>query len=130
MLEEARSPVLSLLMGDALLRRGEVDPAVDVLREAAAAWPTDDRLRQRLGLAYLAAGRTGDALPLLSAYADAHPGDADTLFAVLRLLYETRAASGAERERFLRYARAYVAAAGPQQALVAHWMKAASGAKP
>ncbi len=130
MLEEARSPVLSLLMGDALLRRGEVDSAVDVLREAAAAWPTDDRLRQRLGLAYLAAGRTGDALPLLSAYADTHPGDADTLFAIVRLLYETRAAPGADRERFLRYARAYVAAAGPQQALVAHWMKAAFGAKP
>jgi len=130
MLEEARSPVLSLLMGDALLRRGEVDSAVDVLREAAAAWPTDDRLRQRLGLAYLAGGRAGDALPLLSAYADAHPDDADTLFAIVRLLYETRAASGADRERFLRYARAYVATAGPQQALVAHWMKAAFGAKP
>jgi hypothetical protein len=130
MIEEARSPVLSLLMGDALLRRGEVDSAVDVLREAAAAWPTDDRLRQRLGLAYLAGGRTGEALPLLSAYADAHPGDADTLFAIVRLLYETRAAPGADRERFLRYARAYVAAAGPQQALVAHWMKAVESAKP
>jgi VWFA-related protein len=130
MIEEARSPVLSLLMADALLRRGEVDSAVDVLREAAAAWPTDDRLRQRLGLAYLANGRTGEALPLLSAYADAHPGDADTLFAIVRLLYETRATPGADRERFLRYARAYVAAGGPQQALVAHWMKAAFSAKP
>jgi predicted Zn-dependent protease len=123
---EAHSPVLSLLLGDALLRRGEVDAAVDVLREAAAAWPADERLRQRLGLAYVAGGRPADALPLLTAYADAHPGDAGTLFTIVRLLYETHA-PGADRERFLRYARAYVGAAGPQQALVAQWIKAVEG---
>ena len=130
MLEEARSPVLSLLLGDALLRRGEVDSAVDILKEAHASWPTEERFRQRLGLAYLAGGRTSEALPLLTAYADAHPSDTDTLFAIVRLLYEARGAPGADRERFLRYARAYVAATGPQQALVAQWIKAAESAKP
>jgi predicted Zn-dependent protease len=130
MIEDARSPVLSLLMGDALLRRGEVDSAVDLLKEAAASWPEDERFCHRLGLAYLAGGRTAEAMPLLSAYADAHPSDADTLYAVVRLLYETRSAPGADRERFLRYARAYVAAAGPQQALVTQWMKAVEAAKP
>jgi predicted Zn-dependent protease len=128
MLEDARSPVISLLMADALLRRGEVDSAVDLLKEATSSWPEDERFRQRLGLAYLAGGRTAEALPLLSAYADAHPADADTLFAVVRLLYETRNAPGADRERFLRHARAYVRAAGPQQALVAQWIKAVEGA--
>jgi VWFA-related protein len=128
MLEDARSPVLSLLMADALLRRGEVDSAVDLLKEAASSWPDDERFRQRLGLAYLAGGRTAEAMPLLSAYADAHPADADTLFALVRVLYETRGAPGADRERFLRYARAYVAAAGPQQALVAQWIKAVQAA--
>jgi VWFA-related protein len=128
MLEDARSPVLSLLMGDALLRRGEVDSAVDLLKEASSSWPGDERFRQRLGLAYLAGGRSAEAMPLLAAYADAHPTDADTLFAIVRLLYETRSAPGADRERFLRYARAYVSAAGPQQALVAQWIKAVEGA--
>jgi VWFA-related protein len=128
MLEDASSPVLSLLLADALLRRGEVDAAVDLLKEAVSSWPEDERFRQRLGLAYLAGGRTAEAMPLLSAHADAHPGDADTLFAVVRLLYETRGTPGADRERFLRYARAYVAAAGPQQALVAQWIKAVEGA--
>jgi VWFA-related protein len=128
MLEDARSPVLSLLMGDALLRRGEVDAAVDLLKEAAASWPEDARFRQRLGLAYLAGGRTAEAIPLLTAYADAHPADADTLFAIVRLLYETRSAPGADRAGFLRYARTYVAGAGPQQALVAQWIKAVEAA--
>jgi tetratricopeptide (TPR) repeat protein len=128
MLEDARSPVLSLLMGDALLRRGEIDSAIDLLKEANSAWPTDERFRQRLGLAYLASGRTTEALPLLTAYADAHSADTDTLFAVVRLLYETRAAPGADRARFLRYARAYVAAAGPQQALVGQWIKSVESA--
>jgi VWFA-related protein len=124
MLEDARSPVLSLLLGDALLRQGEVDSAVDVLREAAAAWPTDDRFPQRLGVAYGLAGRSEDALPLLSAHLDRHPEDIDTLFATVRLLYEGQAGAGGDRERLLRYARAYVAAAGPHQALVATWIKA------
>ena len=128
MLEDARSPILSLLLADALLRRGEVDSAVDLLKEAASSWPQDERFRQRLGLAYLAGGRTAEALPLLSAYADAHPADADTLFAIVRLLYETRGAPGADRDRFLRHARAYVRAAGPQQALVGQWIKAVESA--
>jgi VWFA-related protein len=123
-LEDAGSPLVSLLLGDALLRRGQTDTAVDLLREAAAAWPEDDRFRQRLGLAYAASGRAGEGLPLLSAYAEAHPGDTDTLFALVRLLYEAHAAGGGDRERLLRHARAYVAAAGPQQALVAQWIKA------
>ena len=130
MLEEARSPVLSLMMADALLRRGEVDSAIDVLKEASSAWPTDERFRQRLGLAYLAGGRTTEALPLLTAYADAHPADTDTLFAIVRLLYETHSAPGSDRARFLHYARSYVSASGPQQALVAQWIKALEGAKP
>jgi VWFA-related protein len=128
MLDDARSPVLSLLMADALLRRGEVDSAVDLLKESAASWPAEERFRQRLGLAYLAGGRTAEAMPLLAAYADAHPADADTLFAIVRLLYEARSTPGADRERFLRYARAYVSAAGPQQALVAQWIKAVEAA--
>jgi hypothetical protein len=124
MLEEAHSPVLSLLLADALLRQGEVEGAVDVLREAAAAWPGDDRFRQRLGVAYGLSGRTQDALPLLSAHLERHPEDTDTLFATLRLLYEGLAGGAGDRESFLRYARAYVAAAGPRQALVAMWIKA------
>src|SRR5207253_5348502 len=73
LLEDARSPVLSLLLGDTLLRQGEIDPAVDVLREAAAAWPDDDRFRQRLGLAYALGDRPAEALPLLVAHVDKHP---------------------------------------------------------
>ena len=129
MLEEARSPVLSLLLAEALIRSGDLEAAVDVLREAAAAWPADDRFRQRLGLAYGLGGRAAEALPLLAAHVESHPGDTDTLFATVRLLYEGDPAQGAERERFLRYARAYVTAAGPQQALVAQWIKAVETGK-
>jgi hypothetical protein len=46
----------------------------------------------------------------------------------VRLLYETRSAPGADRAGFLRYARTYVAGAGPQQALVAQWIKAVEAA--
>ncbi|HEV7499450.1 MAG TPA: tetratricopeptide repeat protein, partial [Vicinamibacteria bacterium] len=123
LLEDAHSPALSLLFADALLRTGEVDGAIDALREAAAAWPADDRFRNRLGLAYAASGRRAEAMPLLAAYVEAHPADVEASFAVLRLLYEAHPA-GEERDQFLRYARAYVAAAGPRQALVAQWIKA------
>jgi VWFA-related protein len=124
LLQESRSPVVSLLLADALLRRGDPDSALDILREGAAAWPSDDRFEQRLGLAQAATGRVADALPLLFAWAEAHPADLDTLFALVRVLYETRGAAGFDRAAFLRYARAYVRAAAPQQALVAQWLKA------
>jgi hypothetical protein len=124
MLEDAHSPVVSLLLADALLRTGEVDAAIDALREAAAAWPADERFRQRLALAYAASGRSADAMPLLSAYVEAHPADLESTFTMLRLLYETHPPAGPDRDRFLRYARAYVAANGPRLALVEQWIKA------
>ena len=67
-------------------------------------------------------------LTLLSAYVDEHPTDGETSFALVRLLYGSGAPAGADREAFLRYARAHVAAARPGQALVAEWIKAVEAA--
>jgi VWFA-related protein len=128
LLADARSPLLSLLLGDALVRRGEVDAALDVFREASATWPSDDRFRHRLGLALAAGSRPAEALPLLTTYLDKHPADVEALFATVRLMYEAVTTQGTDREPFLRYARAYLTAAGPQQALVAQWIRAVEGA--
>ncbi|HUG53899.1 MAG TPA: tetratricopeptide repeat protein, partial [Vicinamibacteria bacterium] len=129
-LADVHSPVLALLLSDALLRRGEVDAALDLLREASASWPDDDRFRPRVGLALAAAGRTEEALGPLLAHLEGRPGDLDTLLAAVQLLYEGLAGGGGggDRERFLRHARAYVAAAGPRHALVAQWIRAVEDA--
>jgi tetratricopeptide (TPR) repeat protein len=127
-LEDGRSPLLALLMSDAQLRRGEVDAAIDLLREATVSWPADERFRHRLGLAYAGGGRATEALPLLQAHLDAHPSDGDTRYMLVRLLYAGLSGPQANREQFLRHARAYAATPGPQQALVAEWIKAVEAA--
>ena len=62
-------------------------------------------------------------------YITAHPADHERIFLALRALYEARstgkpiATVEADRALFGRYADAYAAANGPQQALVAEWRK-------
>ena len=70
------------------------------------------------------AGEREEALPLLTAWVDAHPEDAEALFATLALLFEgfSREAAGAapveERQRLTRYAKAYVDGKGPNREVI------------
>ncbi len=126
---EVGSPVLYALLGDALVRTKEQEQAVAILSEGLSAFPDDVGLRRRLGMAYAMAGRGEEALPLLTAWVDAHPEDDGALFATLALLFEgfSRETAGAaaqeERQRLTRYAKAYVDGKGPNREVIERWLR-------
>ena len=94
-----------------------------------ACGPTTSRSACRLGTAQAAAGRLPEAVRTLDSYLTAHPEDHERLLIAMRAIYETRSAgktigtADEDRQRFNRYAAAYAAAGGPQQALVGQWKR-------
>jgi VWFA-related protein len=129
LITESNAPFVYTLLGDALLRMRDMDQAIDILTEARTLWPTDDEVTVRLGTALVMANKPGEALEVLDPYLAAHPADHQRLFLALRALYEARSGGRAigtieaDRATFARYADAYAAAKGPQQALVERWRK-------
>ena len=127
--ESGGSPALYGVLSDALARVGESQQAVEILDEGLGAFPQDEGLRRRLGIAYAKAGRSEDALPLLTSWVDAHPDDSGAAFAMLALLFEgfSRETAGeapaGERERLVRFARAYVDGKGPNREMIACWLR-------
>jgi VWFA-related protein len=126
---ESGSPTLYALLGDALLRVKEERQAVTILEEGLAAFPDDPGLRRRLGIAHAMAGDGAEALPLLTAWVEAHPDDTQALFATLALLFEgfSRETAGAapaeERQRLVRFAKAYVEGPGPNREVIERWLR-------
>ena len=126
---EGDAPFVYTLLGDALLRLRDVDAAIDILTEASSIWPDNDEVRLRLGTALAMGGKPAEAIKLLDPYLATHPQDHERYFVALRALYEARAAGKSigtpdeDRQRFDRYAAAYAAANGPQQALVDQWKR-------
>jgi tetratricopeptide (TPR) repeat protein len=129
LITESNAPFVYTLLGDALLRLRDMDQAIDVLTEARTLWPADDEVTIRLATALVMANKPADALKVLEPYLATHPADHERLFLALRALYEARSAGRAigtpdsDRALFVRYADAYEAAKGPQQALVGQWRK-------
>ena len=129
LITESNAPFVYTLLGDALLRMRDMDQALDVLTEARTLWPADDQVTLRLGTALVMANKPAEAIKVLEPYLAAHPTDQERLFLALRALYEARSAgrtlasADADRAMFARYADAYAAAKGPQQALVEQWRK-------
>jgi VWFA-related protein len=129
LITESSAPFVYTLLGDALLRLRDMDQALDVLTEARTLWPADDDVTVRLGTALVLANKSADAVKVLQPYLDAHPADHEVLFVAMRALYEARAAGraietvAADKVRFIKYADAYAAAKGSQQALVDQWRK-------
>jgi tetratricopeptide (TPR) repeat protein len=129
---ESEAPFIFTLLGDALLRLREVDQALEILNQAAAEWPDNDEVQVRIGAALAMAGKRADALLKLEPYLEKHPQDVERHFFTLRLLYEARTdgrpirSTNEDRALFTKWAAAYAAANGPNQALVAQWQKAIS----
>jgi tetratricopeptide (TPR) repeat protein len=129
---QSDAPFIFTLLADALLRLRDTAQALDVLNEAAAQWPEDDEVEIRIGTALALSGKRAEALPKFEAYLAKHPDDQERHFIALRTLYEARASGKpvrtAEEDRalFTRWAAAYAATKGPQQALIDQWMRAMS----
>ena len=129
LITESNAPFVYTLLGDALLRLRDVEQAIDVLTEARTLWPADNEVGVRLATALVRANKQAEALKVLQPHLDAQPTDQDWLFLAMRALYEARTAKRvietpeADRARFVKYADAYTAGRGPQQALVDQWRK-------
>jgi VWFA-related protein len=129
---ESDAPFIYTLLGDALLRLKppEVEHALAILNEASAEWPDDEEVQVRLGVALAMSGKRADGLQKLELYLDKHPEDHERHFIALRTLYQARAEGKVVKSReedramFAKWAAAYSAAKGPQQALVDQWQKA------
>ena len=126
---ESDAPFIYTLLGDALLRNRDVNQALEVLNEAAAAWPDNDEVQVRIGAAYAMSGKRADALRKFESYLEKHPEAHEHAFTALRTLYEARAEGkpirsvAEDRALFAKWAAAYASAKGPQQALVDQWQR-------
>jgi tetratricopeptide (TPR) repeat protein len=126
---EGEARFIYTLLGDALLRLREIDQAFAILNEALASWPDDEEVHVRLGAAYAMSGKRAEALQKLEPYLAKHPDDHERLFIALRTLHEARVEGKPVRTReedraqFARWAAAYAAAKGPNQAVVNQWQK-------
>lgn len=125
--EEA--PFVYTLLGDALMRAGEVEQAVEILQDAAGLWPNNDQVQLRLGTAYSRVSKPVEAVRALDPYLTQHPDDQERLLIALRSIYEARSTGQSigtaeeDKKRFERYAAAYAAADGTQQPLVEQWRR-------
>jgi tetratricopeptide (TPR) repeat protein len=126
---DSASPALYALLADALQRVKEEKEAVAILMEGLDAFPDDAALRGRLGIAHAMAGNREEALPLLTTWLEANPGDTRALFATLVLLFEgfAREAAGAappeETQRLMHFARTYASGKGPNREVVERWLR-------
>jgi predicted Zn-dependent protease len=130
---ESDAPFIYPLIADAMLRDRDANGAIGILKEAAGLWPGNEELQARLGMAYASAGKMADAIRTLDPYLSRHQDDHEKLFMLLRGIYEARNAGTSvespqkDRATFARYAAAYAAAGGPNQALVERWRKFLEG---
>ncbi len=129
LITEGEAPFIYTLLADAFIRLGELNSAIDILKEAAGLWPGHEQVHLRLGTAYSRASRPVEAVQALDPYLAKHPDDQEHLFVALRSMYEARSTGQSigtaeeDRKRFERYAAAYAAAGGTQQAVVEQWRK-------
>ena len=129
LITESEAPFIYTLLGDAFIRLGEINPAIDILKEAAALWPDNDQVQMRLGSVYSRASRPVEAVQALDPYLAKHPEDHEHFLIALRSIYEARSTGQSigtveeDKKRFERYAAAYVAAGGTQTALVEQWRR-------
>jgi VWFA-related protein len=115
------------------LRAGDAANAIAALEKANATG--DASVRRTLGMAYVAADRARDALPILSAHIDANPKDQEALLAGLFAIYSLHSPTSnpdtlaADQTRAQAWAKTYGALKGDHLTLVDAWMTYLRGLK-
>jgi VWFA-related protein len=121
------------MAANSFLRAGDSTNAIAALEQANASG--DTAVSRTLALAYLAANRGSDALPLLARYLEVNPRDQDTLLSGIYATYVTHLPTArpetlaADRARAQTWAKTYGSLKGERQALVDLWMKYLQGLK-
>jgi VWFA-related protein len=121
-------PILHHVLIDARLRRQQVEQAAALAEDAVARWPNDARFQPQLATVLAMQGETGRAIEVLDAYLAGHNEDAQALFLILRLLYDTASNPAGKPDpsvvgKFRTYAALYDAADGPNREIVGEWLK-------
>ena len=115
------------------LRAGDSTNAIAALEQANASG--DTAVSRTLALAYLAANRGSDALPLLARYLEVNPRDQDTLLSGIYATYVTHLPTArpetiaADRAGPKPGPRRTASLKGERQALVDLWIKYLQGLK-
>ena len=97
LITEGEAPFIYTLLGDAFLRIGDMNEALDILKEAAGLWPGNDQVQLRLGTAYARASKPVEAVQALDPYLAQHPDDQERLFLALQSIYEARSTGTVDR---------------------------------
>jgi tetratricopeptide (TPR) repeat protein len=119
-------PAVYPLLVDGLLRIGDGQAALDLIAEAPNAWPSDVARLRRVATAQAMLGQFEPALDTLNGLLARQRDDVDLLFVAIQVLYRrhlARPLDATERNRFDEYAQRYIAAKGPEAALVDTWRK-------
>jgi VWFA-related protein len=120
-------PNLHTVLADGWLRMGQPAQALDPLKEALDKQPQNDAVRKNLAIAQSQMGLHEQAYATVQPYLQRNPVDVDALMVALQALYQvkvegkTLGSADQDKTRAAEYARAYIAAKGPMQALVEKW---------
>jgi tetratricopeptide (TPR) repeat protein len=126
---------IARIAGEEWLKAGQPALAIAPLELAAQQPNADAKSQKLLGFAYVLGGRPADAVGVLASYLDANPTDSAALLAGMYATYQRHLAApqpatlAADKANMTKWSRAYTAAKGPIQPLVAAWVKHVSSLK-
>ena len=120
---------IARIAGEEWIKAGQPALAITPLELAVQQPNADARAKKTLGIAYVLAGRAGDAVAVLSSYLETNPTDSAALLAAIFSTYSRHlsapqpASLAVDRANVAKWAKAYTAANGPMQPLVDAWVK-------
>jgi VWFA-related protein len=121
--------------GEEWLRAGQAALAIDALEPTAARSDADAATQKALGMAYVLANRSADAVPVLTSYLEQQASDPEALLAGIYALYSRHIGGAnadslaADRQLAKRWLQAYATAKAPMQPLVTAWVTYLEGLK-
>jgi tetratricopeptide (TPR) repeat protein len=124
--EFASSAPIARMTALSWLRAGDAPNAIAALEKANAGG--DASVKRTLALAYVAADRTREAVPLLTEHLVANPRDQEALLAALFAVYSMHVPTAqadtlaADRTRAQAWAKTYASLKGEHQTLVDEWL--------
>ncbi|MBY0496749.1 MAG: VWA domain-containing protein [Cyanobacteria bacterium] len=120
---------IARIAGEEWIKAGQPALAITPLELAVQQPNADARSRKTLGIAYVLAGRAGEAATVLSSYLETNATDGAALLAAIfstyaRHLNGPHAASlAADRANVSKWSKAYASTKGPMQPLADAWVK-------
>jgi VWFA-related protein len=120
---------IARLAGEEWLKALQPALAIPPLELAVQQPNPDPRSQKALGLAYVLAGRSVDAVAVLTPYLQTNPSDGAALLAAMYGTYNRHLAGAqaatlmTDRTNMAKWSKAYAATKGPMQPLVAAWVK-------